>query len=343
MKIIITGGAGYIGSHTAIEALRAGHEVIIIDSFINSSRSVLPMIEKASGASLIAIDLCMTRNPLEILEAIHEVANGADALIHFAALKNSPESTQVPLGYYRNNIDSLLSAIKISELLKIKSFVFSSSATVYGEPVELPIRETHPISKGTTPYGSSKVIGEWILDDATKVSNLRSVALRYFNPAGADASGMIGELPLGKAANLVPIITQSAAGVYGQPMKVTGTDFPTTDGSAIRDYIHVTDLAKAHLVALEWLNTQNEHTFDVFNIGTGKGTSVIEMLDTFETQVEPGLITYEKADRRPGDPAEVWCDASKAKDILGWEASLSVLDILKSAWAWEQKVKDLDI
>lgn len=343
MKIIITGGAGYIGSHTAIEALRAGHEVVIIDSFINSSREVLPMIEKASGSSPIVIDICMTRNPLEILEAIQEVASGADALIHFAALKNSPESTQVPLGYYRNNIDSLLSAIKISELLKIKSFVFSSSATVYGEPVELPIRETHPITKGTTPYGTSKVIGEWILSDATKVSNIRSVALRYFNPAGADASGMIGELPLGKAANLVPIITQAAAGVYEQPIKITGVDFPTPDGSAIRDYVHVTDLAKAHLAALEWLETQNINTFDVFNIGTGRGTSVIEMIDTFVMQVEPDLITAEKADRRPGDPAEVWCDASKAKSVLGWEAELSVLDILKSAWTWEQKVRGLDI
>ena len=343
MKIIITGGAGYIGSHTAVEALRAGHEVVIIDSFINSSRDMLEKIEKAAGSSLIAIDICMTKNPLEILEKIHGVAHGADALIHFAALKNSPESTQIPLGYYRNNIDSLLSAIKISELLKIKNFVFSSSCTVYGEPQYLPINESHPISRGTTPYGSSKIMGEWILEDATKISNIKSVALRYFNPAGADRSGMIGESPLGTPANLVPIITQAAAGVYEQPIKITGFDFPTPDGSAIRDYIHVTDLAKAHLAALSWLDIQADHVYETFNIGTGRGTSVIEMTDTFSMQVEPDLIVCEKSDRRPGDTAEVWCDTSKAKSVLGWEAELSVLDILKSAWAWEQKVRGLDI
>ena len=205
--------------------------------------------------------------------------------------------------------------------------IYSSTAANYGTNEKYP----------SNLYGWSKYVGEGYV-----ISN-GGIALRYFNPAGADASGMIGELPLGKAANLVPIITQAAAGVYEQPIKITGVDFPTPDGSAIRNYVHVTDLAKAHLAALEWLETQNINTFDVFNIGTGRGTSVIEMIDTFVMQVEPDLITAEKADRRPGDPAEVWCDASKAKSVLGWEAELSVLDILKSAWTWEQKVRGLDI
>lgn len=339
MKIVITGGAGYIGSHTAVEALRAGHEVIIIDSFINSSRDVLPMIEKASGASLIAIDICMTKNPLEITERISDVASGADALIHFAAFKSSPESTEIPAGYYRNNIDSLLSAIKISEMLKIKNFVFSSSCTVYGQPQYLPINEAHPILRGTTPYGTSKVIGEWILEDITRVADIKSVSLRYFNPAGADHTGLIGELPISKPGNLVPIITQAAAGVYPQPIKVTGVDYPTPDGSAIRDYIHVSDLAKAHLAAISWLDGQDAHTYDVFNLGTGKGTSVYEMLETFVTNAEPDLIVYEKANRRPGDTAEVWCDPAKANTILNWSATLDTKDILKSAWEWEQKIR----
>jgi UDP-glucose 4-epimerase len=343
MKIIITGGAGYIGSHTAVEALRAGHEVIIIDSLINSSYESIQRIEQAAGKPVTFYKLSLLDSPLDIYDIIGEHSRKADALIHFAALKSSPDSVGNPLTYYRNNIDSLLTSIRLCEILDIKNFIFSSSCTVYGQPQHLPINESHPISKGTTPYGSSKVVGEWILEDCTTIKKLKSVALRYFNPAGADASGWIGEMPIGKPGNLVPIITQAAAGYYEQPIKVTGTDYPTPDGSAIRDYIHVTDLAQAHLASLEWLSKQDLHKFDVFNIGTGKGTSVYEMLETFVTDVESDLIVYEKADRRPGDTAEVWCDTSKAKEILGWESKLNTLDILKSAWSWEQRVRGMDI
>jgi UDP-glucose 4-epimerase len=343
MKIIITGGAGYIGSHTAVEALRAGHEVIIIDSFVNSSYESIARIEKAAGKPVTFYKLSLLDSPLDIYDIIGEHSRKADALIHFAALKSSPDSVGNPLTYYRNNIDSLFTSIRLCEILDIKNFIFSSSCTVYGQPQHLPINESHPISKGTTPYGSSKVVGEWILEDCTAIKKLKSVALRYFNPAGADASGWIGEMPIGKPGNLVPIITQAAAGIYEQPIKVTGTDFPTPDGSAIRDYIHVTDLAQAHLASLEWLTKQDLHTFDVFNIGTGKGTSVYEMIKTFVMDVQSDLVTYEEADRRPGDTAEVWCDTTKAKEVLGWESKLTTLDILKSAWGWEQRLRGMDI
>ena len=343
MKIIITGGAGYIGSHTAVEALRAGHEVIIIDSLINSSYESIERIEKAAGKQVTFYRISLLESPMDIYDMIGEHSRKADALIHFAALKSSPDSVGNPLTYYRNNIDSLLTSIELCEILDIKNFIFSSSCTVYGQPQYLPINESHPISKGTTPYGSSKVVGEWILKDCTAIKKLKSVALRYFNPAGADASGWIGEMPIGKPGNLVPIITQAAAGLYEQPIKVTGTDYPTPDGSAIRDYVHVTDLAQAHLASLEWLAKQDLHTFDMFNIGTGKGTSVYEMLETFAMDIEPDLIVYEKADRRPGDTAEVWCDTSKAKEVLGWESKLSTFDILKRAWEWEQRIRRMDI
>lgn len=337
MKIIITGGAGYIGSHTAVEALRAGHEVIIIDSFINSSRDVLKNIEKASGKPFVAIDVCMTQNTLDIAEKLFGFAHNTDAIIHFAALKDSPGSTEKPLGYYRNNIDSLLSALGVSKLLKIKNFIFSSSATVYGYPEYLPIKETHPILRGTTPYGTSKIMGEWILEDVTRGNDMRSVALRYFNPAGADHTGLIGEMPIGRATNLVPIITQSAAGIYG-PLKITGTDYSTPDGSAIRDYIHVTDLAKAHLAALDWMVDHEMKFFETFNLGTGRGTSVIEMAELFDKEIAQGLLKTEFADRRPGDPAEVWCDTSKAQRMLGWKAELDNIDILRSAWEWQKNL-----
>lgn len=342
MKIIITGGAGYIGSHTAVEAIRAGHEVVILDSLVNSSKENIERIGKASGTRPLFCEVSLLESPLEIYDKFGEHLFGSDALIHFAALKCAPDSVENPLGYYRNNIDSLFSAIRLSEILKIRNFIFSSSATVYGEPQFLPITEEHPIKRGNTPYGTSKVMGEWILEDATKVKQIKSVALRYFNPAGADESGLIGELPNGRPSNLVPVITQAAAGVYEQPIKVTGTDFPTPDGSAIRDYIHVTDLAKAHLSALEWLDKQEIHTFDFFNIGTGKGTSVYEMLETFVMSVEPDSIVYESAARRPGDASSVYCNPKKAEEILGWKSKYNIKDILKSAWSWEKKIRGID-
>mgnify|MGYP002737981820 CR=1 FL=1 len=340
MKIIITGGAGYIGSHTAVEAIRAGHEVVILDSLINSSKENLERIRKASGTRPLFCEVSLLENPLDIYDTFGEHLFGADALIHFAALKSAPESVDNPLGYYRNNIDSLFSAIRISEILKIRNFIFSSSATVYGDPEFLPITEEHPIKRGNTPYGTTKVMGEWILEDATRIKQMKSVALRYFNPAGADWSLDIGEMPLGRPSNLVPVLTQTAAGVL-EKLTITGTDFPTPDGSAIRDYIHVTDLAKAHLASLDWLRKQDYHTFGYFNLGTGKGTSVSEMVNLFDAEIAPGVLNYEEGPRRPGDAAEVWCDPSKAERILGWKAELGIKDILSSAWDWEKKIRGI--
>ena len=338
--ILVTGGAGYIGSHTVVELLKnPEYDVIIIDNFSNSNPEIINRLYDLVKRP-IKIYHRDCRDQMDDILSEHKV----DSIIHFAAYKAVGESVENPIQYYDNNINSLLNMLDTAKHFGIKNFVFSSSCALYGNLKELPATEESPLSEPESPYGYTKLMGERILQDFSKANpDIKIIALRYFNPAGADASGMIGELPLGKAANLVPIITQAAAGVYEQPIKITGVDFPTPDGSAIRDYVHVTDLAKAHLAALEWLETQNINTFDVFNIGTGRGTSVIEMIDTFVMQVEPDLITAEKADRRPGDPAEVWCDASKAKSVLGWEAELSVLDILKSAWTWEQKVRGLDI
>jgi UDP-glucose 4-epimerase len=338
MRILITGGAGYIGSHTAVEALREGHDVVILDSFINSDRSAVENIEKASGKKVDLVECDLSLPMHMVFEKLDSLDPNFDSVIHFAALKSSPESVSNPIEYYDNNLKSLLNILKFCKIRNVKNFIFSSSATVYGDPQFLPITEEHPIGKGTTPYGSSKVMGEWIVEDTTKSQNIRSVALRYFNPAGADNSLLIGELPKGKPSNLVPIITQSAAGVYG-PMTITGSDFPTPDGTAIRDYIHVTDLAIAHLKALSWLESQNIGTFDYFNIGTGKGTSVYEMAETFVFCVEPDLLVCERGPRRPGDPAEVWCDSTKANSILGWESKFGVKDILNSAWEWEKKIR----
>jgi len=342
MKIVISGGAGYIGSHTAVEALRAGHEVLIIDSLIGSTRDALEGIHKATGKGFLFQEVSLLNHHLDVYEVLpSEFIIQADAWIHFAAYKSAPESVQKPQKYYRNNIDSLLTALELCNFIGIENFIFSSSATVYGEPQFLPITEQHPVDKANTPYGTTKVTGEWILEDVTKSIKMKSVALRYFNPAGADASLEIGENPIGTPNNLVPIMTQSAAGVIDK-LTITGTDFPTADGSAIRDFIHVTDLAQAHLAALEWLDKQEAKTFDCFNIGTGKGTSVLEMVNIFNTSIAPGALEYELGPRRDGDAAEVWCDATKAKDILGWQAQYGISDILGSAWSWEKKSRGLN-
>lgn len=341
MKIIISGGAGYIGSHTAVEALRAGHEVLIIDSLVESTKDVLEGIHKATGKGFLFQEVSLLNHYLDVYEILPtEFIIQADVWVHFAAYKNAPGSVQKPQKYYRNNIGSLLTALEICNYIGIENFIFSSSATVYGEPQFLPITERHPTGKTNTPYGTTKVMCEWILEDVTKSSKMKSVALRYFNPAGADVSLEIGENPVGVPDNLVPIMTQSAAGIIDK-LTITGTDFPTADGSAIRDFIHVTDLAQAHLAALEWLDKQEAKTFDYFNIGTGKGTSVLEMVNAFNTSIAPGALKYELGPRRAGDVAEVWCDVTKTKEVLGWKSKLNIESILKSAWDWECKIRGL--
>lgn len=340
MKIIITGGAGYIGSHTAVEAIRAGHEVIIIDNLSNSRIDSIDNIGRAAGKRPLFINAEVTSDFCCFNKELKDYLIGAKALIHFAAFKSSPDSVDDPLGYYQNNIGSLVGALKLCETFGVENFIFSSSATVYGDPQFVPITEDHPILKGGTPYGSSKIVGEWILRDFTKAKRIKSVSLRYFNPAGADHTLMIGEFPLGKPANLVPIITQAAAKII-PALTITGIDFPTPDGSAIRDYIHVSDLALSHISALSWINNEGFNTFECFNIGTGTGTSVIEMVKSFIQINKDSLLEYNTGPRRLGDPPEVWCDPQKAKKILGWEAKLDVSDILESAWKWEKKIRNI--
>jgi len=338
MKIVISGGAGYIGSHTAVEAIRAGHEVIIIDSLISSEKETIKRIHKASGQKPIFSDISLLENYLDIYgNRIGEFLISADAWIHFAAYKNAPESVNKPLKYYRNNIESLLTALELCNFIGIENFIFSSSATVYGEPQFLPITEAHPIGKANTPYGTTKVTAEWILEDVTASTKLKTVALRYFNPAGADRSGLIGESPIGIPGNLIPRVTKTAIGELDN-LLITGTDYPTPDGTAIRDYIHVSDLAKAHLKALEWIDSERLHRYETFNIGTGKGTSVLDIIQEFEL-ISPGALKCELGPRRPGDAAEVWCDPSKAKKILGWKAEMTIHDILTTAWNWERSMK----
>lgn len=341
MKIIISGGAGYIGSHTAVEALRAGHEVLIVDSLVGSSRDALDGIHKATGRGFLFQEVSLLDHHLDVYEALPtEFIIQADAWIHFAAYKSAPESISKPQKYYRNNIDSLLTALDLCNFIGIENFIFSSSATVYGDPQFLPITEQHPVGKASTPYGTTKVMGEWILKDITKSRKMKSVALRYFNPAGADVSLELGENPVGTPNNLVPIMTQCAAGII-DTLTIAGNDFPTPDGSAIRDFIHVTDLAQAHLTTLEWLDKQEDNTFEYFNIGTGRGTSVLEMVGIFNNLISPDVLKYEFGPRRNGDAAEVWCDATKAKSILGWQSKLNTESILRSAWEWECKVRGL--
>ena len=341
MKIVISGGAGYIGSHTAVEALRAGHEVLIIDSLIGSTRDVLEGIHEATGRGFLFQEVSLLNHHLDIYNVLpQEFIIQADAWIHFAAYKSVPESITKPQKYYRNNIDSLLTALDLCNFIGIENFIFSSSATVYGDPQFLPITEQHPVGKASTPYGTTKVMGEWILEDITKSRKMKSVALRYFNPAGADVSLELGENPVGTPNNLVPIMTQCAAGII-DILTITGNDFPTPDGSAIRDFIHVTDLAQAHLTTLEWLDKQEDNTFEYFNIGTGRGTSILEMVGIFNNLISPDVLKYEFGPRRNGDAAEVWCDATKAKSILGWQSKLNTESILRSAWEWERKVRSL--
>jgi UDP-glucose 4-epimerase len=312
--------------------------VIIIDSLITAEKETIKRIHEASGRKPIFSDVSLLEHYLDIYGSrIGEFLISADAWIHFAAYKNAPESVNKPLKYYRNNIESLLTALELCNFIGIENFIFSSSATVYGEPQFLPITEAHPIGKANTPYGTTKVTAEWILEDVSASTKLKSVALRYFNPAGADHSGLIGESPIGVPGNLIPRVTKTAVGSMDK-LVITGMDFSTPDRTAIRDYIHVSDLAKAHLKALEWLDKQSLNTYETFNIGTGKGTSVLEIIKAFDL-IAPGKLNYEMGPRRPGDAAEVWCDPSKAKRILGWEAEMTIHDILTTAWSWEKTIK----
>ena len=337
-KVLVTGGLGYIGSHTVVELQNAGFEVVIIDNLSNSSLEVLDGIIEITGKTPLfeKIDLRQKSEVIQFFEKYQDISG----IIHFAASKAVGESVENPLLYYENNLSTLIYLLQACNNYTIENFIFSSSCTVYGEPDKLPIDESAPIKNATSPYGNTKQISEEILNDSCKVSNLKSIALRYFNPIGAHDSSKIGELPLGIPQNLVPFITQTAAGLRDQ-LSVFGDDYPTEDGSCIRDYIHVVDLAKAHVVALErLLKDRNSNQFETFNIGTGKGSSVLEVVHAFE-KVTQQKLNYKIVNRREGDVISVYADTKKANDVLGWKAEKSMEESLLSSWNWEKKVRKI--
>lgn len=339
-KILVTGGLGYIGSHTSVELIQQGFEVVIVDNLSNSSTEVLEGIKKITGISPEFIEMDL-RNKNSVDRLFEEHSNLA-GVIHFAASKAVGESVEKPLEYYHNNLGSLIYLLQVIEKKsKSFSFIFSSSCTVYGQADQLPITEQAAIKKAESPYGNTKQVGEDILYDTTQSNKLiKVISLRYFNPIGGHPSMEIGELPKGKPQNLVPFITQTAAGIH-EKLNVFGNDYPTPDGTCVRDYIHVVDLAKAHVVGLKRMITdQQTENFEVFNVGTGKGNSVLEVIKTFE-KVSGISLNYEIVARRQGDVIEAYADTTKANTILGWKSENDLEAALKTAWNWEKKIRNL--
>jgi UDP-glucose 4-epimerase len=334
MKVLVTGGLGFIGSHTVVELQNEGYEVVIIDDLSNSSINVLEGITAITGKTLLFEQLDLKEK--DKVERFFNQHKDIVGVIHFAASKAVGESVEKPLLYYENNINTLVYVLKSVVGLDTSNFIFSSSCTVYGQADELPILESAPVKEAESPYGNTKQIGEEIIRDVCKVfHNLNAISLRYFNPIGAHKSAKIGELPLGLPQNLVPFITQTAAGIREQ-LSVFGDDYPTPDGTCIRDYIHVVDLAKAHVVAVQrLLNKKNKANYEVFNIGTGKGSSVMEVIKSFE-KVSGQKLNYKIAHRREGDVVQAYADTSKSNTELGWKAELTLEDALLSAWKWQK-------
>jgi len=337
MKILVTGGLGYIGSHTAVELLEAGHDVVIIDNCSNASESVLEGINKITGQqpAFYKIDLREKKR----VQSFFESNNDIEGIIHFAASKAVGESVENPLLYYENNLNSLTYLLQQLLGMNHKNFIFSSSCTVYGQADVLPITEDAPVKPAESPYGNTKQIGEEIIRDTCHVNpGLKAISLRYFNPIGAHESAVIGEYPLGVPQNLVPFITQTAIGLRKE-LSVFGNDYPTRDGTCIRDYIHVMDLARAHVVALERLiRDEQDSNYEMFNVGTGQGHSVLEVIQSFE-RVSGMPLKYRFVNRRPGDVVSAYADTSKAKTVLGWVAVHTLDDAMRSAWKWEQEIR----
>ena len=339
MKVLVTGGLGFIGSHTVVELQQAGHQVVIIDNCSNASEDVLDGIFEITGQRPE-----FERMDLREKAAVNDFfARHADlgGVIHFAASKAVGESVEKPLLYYENNIGTLVYLLQHLVARGGSSFIFSSSCTVYGQADQMPITEDAPVKPAESPYGNTKQMGEEIIRDTCRVHpELRAISLRYFNPIGAHPSAAIGELPLGVPANLVPFITQTAAGLR-EELSVFGDDYPTPDGTCIRDYIHVVDLARAHVVALERLfGQQNQSNYEVFNIGTGTGSSVMEVIRSFE-RVSGEKLNFRVVGRRSGDVVEAYADTTRANNELGWKAESSLDDAMASAWTWEKKVRKL--
>jgi UDP-glucose 4-epimerase len=338
-KILVTGGLGFIGSHTVVELQNKGYEVVIIDNLSNSSTFILDRISEITGVAPIFHKLDLKdKVAIQVFFQKHSDISG---VIHFAASKAVGESVQKPLEYYQNNINTLVYLLAEVQKLENSNFIFSSSCTVYGQADSLPITEAAAIKPAESPYGNTKQVGEEIIKDLSIITtHFQAISLRYFNPIGAHESALIGELPIGVPQNLVPFITQTAIGLR-EELSVFGNDYPTEDGTCIRDYIHVVDLAKAHVVAVErLLSAKNKSNYEVFNLGTGKGSSVMEVIQSFE-RVSDTKLNYKIAGRREGDVVAAYADTNKANKDLGWSAELSLDDAMSSAWKWEQKVRDV--
>jgi UDP-glucose 4-epimerase len=336
-KILVTGGTGYIGSHTTVELIEEGFEVIIIDNLCNSKADVVNRIHKITGVKplLEVFDLCDQKK----LDSFIQKHKDISAFIHFAAFKAVGESVNKPLDYYRNNLVSLINLLEVMKCYGIPDLVFSSSCTVYGQPEKLPVTEDAPLQPATSPYGNTKQIGEAIIRDTTiSDKNIKAISLRYFNPIGAHASALIGELPEGVPENLVPYLTQTGIGIR-EELKVFGDDYDTSDGSCIRDYLHVVDLAKAHVIAIKRLIEGNNKTnYEVFNLGTGNGVSVLEAIRSFE-RVSGIKLKYKIVGRRAGDIEKIWADPSYANKELGWRTLSSLDEAMKTAWDWEKTIR----
>lgn len=337
--VLVAGGTGYIGSHTAVELIAAGYNVVIVDNLSNSDASAIEGISKITGVepTFVEADCCDKEAMRRVFEAYD-----FDSVIHFAAFKAVGESVSKPAKYYRNNLVSLMNILELMEEYGRHNVVFSSSATVYGDADELPVTELTPRKPATSPYGNTKQISEDMLRDAVGASeSLRGIALRYFNPIGAHPSALIGELPRGVPNNLVPYITQTAAGIR-ECLSIFGDDYPTPDGSCLRDYIDIVDLARAHVVAIDrMVQNRNSERYEVFNVGTGCPVSVFELVKGFEAANNLKL-NYKVAPRRAGDVTAVWADTRRANEVLGWKAERELSDTLRAAWQWEKRVRNIE-
>lgn len=336
-KILVTGGCGYIGAHTIVDLIENGFEVISADNNSRSNENILDAIEKITGKKVknYKVDLCIYDDVVAIFQENRDIAG----IIHFAAYKSVGESVKKPLLYFENNLNSLINILKCAQEFKVNNFVFSSSCTVYGNPDKIPVTEETPMKPAESAYGATKQMGELIIREVINSSSIKAILLRYFNPVGAHPSALIGELPLGKPENLVPAITQTAIGKLPM-MQVWGNDYDTRDGSCLRDYIHVCDIAHAHILALNYLlQNKNQTNCDVFNLGTGNGYTVLEIINEFE-KASGTKLNYKIGPRRPGDVIAIYANNDKAKNLLGWNPKFNLQQMMATAWQWELKLKE---